>query len=434
MFLGKRPLSFPDIFNAIYETPLALIRPTKCWPAYGLRLAHRDMPWCAFVLVDGACPNNGRPGAQGGWAVVYGRQTEFGPPRVVSGRLEDRGPFGGPDVVPTSNRAELRASIAALRLCGWRAEGFSRLVIATDSAYVADGATTWSQSWTCNGWITSGGAPVQNRDLWELLLDEIALWSRLGLLVLFWKIPRELNHEADAAAKAASLYGFREPEFVDWMIRELQPPNSPKEIAPVKPWDLVLVLCADSKALVDGRYQPLLSRIHRHIHLEVGQTMQQSIRFLEEDPAPSVILITDNTICRDATLFSLIRTHLRKGCVVVLAGDFSRCFVEDVHSVFDKFGVAWRLGDIADTEVVRRFTRRSGFSIDQPRLSNMLPLTYNQCGRLLTHVPLRETVYAQDSIGQTPTAVAKIGQGYLCFVDDEAPQSEDIIMAMCFGL
>lgn len=102
--------------------------------------------------------------------------------------------------------------------------------------------------------------------------------------------------------------------------------------------------------------------------------MPQSIRFLEEDSAPSVILITDNTICRNASLFSLVRTHLRKGCVVVLAGDFSRCFAEDVHSIFDKFGVAWRLGDIADTEVVRRFVRRSGFSIDQPRLSNMLPL------------------------------------------------------------
>lgn len=54
--------------------------------------------------------------------------------------------------------------------------------------------------------------------------------------VLFRKIARELNHEADAAAKAASLYGFREPEFVDWVIRQPQLPNLPTEMAPVKPW------------------------------------------------------------------------------------------------------------------------------------------------------------------------------------------------------
>lgn len=64
----------------------------------------------------------------------------------------------------------------------------------------------------------------------------------------------------------------------------------------------------------------------------------------------------------------------------------------------------------------------------------MMPLAYSQWGLQLTRVPLRETVYARDSLNQTPTAVAKIGQGYLCFVGDEAPQSEDIIMAMCFGL
>ncbi|KAK0737847.1 ribonuclease H-like domain-containing protein [Schizothecium vesticola] len=197
---------FPDTFDAGYEPPLDLIRPLDCGPAYGLRLVHREAPWWAFVFVDGACTNNGQLGAQGGWAVVYGPPTETDPPHVVSGRLEEKGPLGGPDVEPTSNRAELRASIAALRLGHWRGDGFQRLVIATDSAYVVDGATSWSRNWVCNGWRNFDGAPVKNRDLWELLLGQ--------------KIPRELNQEADSAAKAASLRGFREPEFMDWVIRE----------------------------------------------------------------------------------------------------------------------------------------------------------------------------------------------------------------------
>lgn len=172
---GIGPLVFPTTFNAKYQTPFGIIRALHCCPEYGLRLVHRDMPWWAFVLVDGACTNNGRLGAHGGWSVVSGRQPESGLPRVVSGRLEEKGPFGGPDVVPTSNRAELRASIAALRLCYWKQEEFKRLAIATDS--VVDGATRWSKSWTCNGWRTANGAPVQNRDLWELLLRELSFWG-----------------------------------------------------------------------------------------------------------------------------------------------------------------------------------------------------------------------------------------------------------------
>lgn len=64
----------------------------------------------------------------------------------------------------------------------------------------------------------------------------------------------------------------------------------------------------------------------------------------------------------------------------------------------------------------------------------MLPPVYSQRGLLLTHVPFRERVYFRGDFNQTPTAIAKIDQGYLCFVGEEGPQSEDIITAMCCGL
>jgi ribonuclease HI len=55
-------------------------------------------------------------------------------------RLESRGP-NNEEVPLTSNRADLRAVIAALRFWLWNNEGTRRLVIATDSSYVIDGAT-----------------------------------------------------------------------------------------------------------------------------------------------------------------------------------------------------------------------------------------------------------------------------------------------------
>lgn len=55
-----------------------------------------------------------------------------------------------------------------------------------------------------NGWVTSTGQPVMNRDLWELLLLEISTWRERNLRVLFWHIPRGSIAKADAVAKTAA--------------------------------------------------------------------------------------------------------------------------------------------------------------------------------------------------------------------------------------
>jgi ribonuclease HI len=121
---------------------------------------------------------------------------------VVSGRLEKKGPFGD-DGDQTSNRAELRAVIAALRFRHWTGEGFHTLVIATDSAYTAEGSTKWAKTWVKNGWTTHTGAEVKNKDLWTALLGEVERWKDEGMAVQFWRIPREWNDVVDAAAKTA---------------------------------------------------------------------------------------------------------------------------------------------------------------------------------------------------------------------------------------
>lgn len=118
--------------------------------------------------------------------------------------MEKKGPFGD-DALQTSNRAELRAIIAALRFRYWPGEGFHTLVIATDSEYAVEGATKWARSWIRNGWVKRGGVAVKNRDLWEALLGEIEKYKEEdGMAVQFWRIPREWNTVADVAAKQAA--------------------------------------------------------------------------------------------------------------------------------------------------------------------------------------------------------------------------------------
>jgi ribonuclease HI len=130
-------------------------------------------------------------------------RLNFQSPFTIFGRLEGKGPFGD-DAVATSNRAELRAVIGALRMYDWRSEGFDSIVVATDSSYVVEGATAWAKTWLSNGWVTQSGNAVMKRDLWELLLGEVERWSSRGLRVMLWRIPRELNVNADLAAKCGA--------------------------------------------------------------------------------------------------------------------------------------------------------------------------------------------------------------------------------------
>ena len=69
---------------------------------------------------------------------------------------------------------------------------------------MVEGSTKWAKTWVKNGWVKRGGAGVKNRDLWEALLGEIERYRDEGMAVKFWRIPREWNTVADAAAKEAA--------------------------------------------------------------------------------------------------------------------------------------------------------------------------------------------------------------------------------------
>lgn len=135
-------------------------------------------------------------------------------------RLEDRGPKGTTERA-TTIRAELRAVTAALGairpeyLC--LDTGGTKIVVATASNYVVDGVTKWCKAWENNGWTLGTGAPVENQDLWELLLKRVRMLKSYPTrckIVAFWNIPREWNTGAERVASfaatlpARSTFGF----------------------------------------------------------------------------------------------------------------------------------------------------------------------------------------------------------------------------------
>ncbi|KAK6598329.1 hypothetical protein H4I95_08939 [Botrytis cinerea] len=187
------------------DTPTILFNPAH-------RFIRRTNPREILIYTDGSCLSNGLGGSRAGCSFTRKLWANRGAPS------------------PTSNRAELRAVVAALEYRVWQGDSFGawvRLIIATDSEYVVLGATERINGWIQRGWRTSTGTEVMNQDLWKRLIYYIKKAARPlrfsgpphGTAVEFWKIPREWNGEADAEAKrGAQLEGEQEFRVMSGMM------------------------------------------------------------------------------------------------------------------------------------------------------------------------------------------------------------------------
>ena len=125
------------------------------------------------IYTDGACSGNPGPG---GWAAVlrYGEHV-----KEMSGFMPQT----------TNNRMEIMAAIQGL---GALKQPCS-VTLCSDSAYLVNAFEKgWIQNWQRNGWKNAAKEPVENQDLWTILLMTI---RRHGHVVRFTKVP---GHADDA--------------------------------------------------------------------------------------------------------------------------------------------------------------------------------------------------------------------------------------------
>ncbi|KAL3427564.1 RNase H domain protein [Phlyctema vagabunda] len=101
------------------------------------------------VYTDGSSLGNGKVGARAGVGVYFGS----GDPRNVSEPLKG--------ATQTNQRAELTAILRALQICPVDVD----IRIITDSNYSINCCSVWYKSWKANGWKTSTGTDVLNKDL-----------------------------------------------------------------------------------------------------------------------------------------------------------------------------------------------------------------------------------------------------------------------------
>jgi ribonuclease HI len=68
---------------------------------------------------------------------------------------------------------ELMAVIKSLEVISTEYMG-EKINVLSDSAYVINGINNmWYDNWRRNGWVTSKGTPVLNKDLWLALIDSL---------------------------------------------------------------------------------------------------------------------------------------------------------------------------------------------------------------------------------------------------------------------
>lgn len=104
------------------------------------------------IYTDGACSGNPGPG---GWGAVLLFK-------------EQRKELSGGEANTTNNRMELLAAIEALKAL----KEPCSVKLFTDSAYLCNAfVQRWVDRWQQNGWRTSQKTAVENRDLWEALLE-----------------------------------------------------------------------------------------------------------------------------------------------------------------------------------------------------------------------------------------------------------------------
>ncbi|MBE5782835.1 MAG: ribonuclease HI [Clostridiales bacterium] len=150
------------------------------------------------IFTDGACSGNPGPG---GWAAIlrYGQHE-----MEISGSMPQT----------TNNRMEVFAVISALGKLKTRCH----VTVHSDSAYLINAFNQhWIENWQKRGWKNSEGKPVENQDLWRLLLLTI---NKKGHVMVFNKVKGHADHpeniRCDALAREAiKQYLARNPDLGD---------------------------------------------------------------------------------------------------------------------------------------------------------------------------------------------------------------------------
>ncbi len=136
------------------------------------------------IYTDGACSGNPGPG---GWGAI-----------LISGRHEKV--ISGGEAQTTNNRMEMRAVVEALKSLKKPCD----VEIYSDSALIINAMNKgWIDNWQQKGWKKADKKPVENKELWQEMLEAMKSHSVKWIKVKGHS-GHPLNERVDSIAVEAS--------------------------------------------------------------------------------------------------------------------------------------------------------------------------------------------------------------------------------------
>lgn len=195
--------------TADVSVPAPAPAPVRVPVLHSAPIPNLTSPKTFHIFTDGACSDNGRRGARGGFGVHF--YTAKGSNLDISEPLMNNEP-------QTNNRGELRAIQAALdvidqKQAEWSA--YNDYCIWSDSEYSIHSLTKWASGWRRNGWRKSDGGLIQNIDLIRPIYEKLSRMPRVRLQHVRahqrgreHEFPFDGNTEADRLARASLTRGL----------------------------------------------------------------------------------------------------------------------------------------------------------------------------------------------------------------------------------
>ena len=156
-----------------------------------------------IIYTDGACSGNGKANSTAGIGVFFDNGE------CVSQRIEDVINDILPGIYignPSNQKAELLAILKALKMSEHFMKQNYSINIKTDSMYCVNVFTKWYKSWENNGWKTSTGRGVLNKEIIEAILKYVKNED-----ILFSYVPAHREEPVDSE-KHKDWYGNKQAD------------------------------------------------------------------------------------------------------------------------------------------------------------------------------------------------------------------------------
>jgi len=112
---------------------------------------------------------------------------------------DKRKELSGGEKLTTNNRMEILSVVEALKAL----KQPCKVTVYSDSAYVVNAfQQRWIHNWQRNGWVNSQKKPVENQDLWKLLLEQMKR-HEVSYVKVKGHSDNEWNNHCDKLAREA---------------------------------------------------------------------------------------------------------------------------------------------------------------------------------------------------------------------------------------